>query len=259
LNDPQSLHNYLYTHADPVNGIDPSGEFLIGFGISCLISSKLQAQKARTDTVAGTGAITAASQANLIRNIRILMVIGYGVDAVLWTTVLSDYLHMTLTSMSQVFGHRSLEKEILDRYAGNGNVTKKIEELFVMKNGNMAETIVRRWIRFGHNILDGKMDTVGYCTAWVDTVYEKLSESDNEIRFEKVYYDIPVGGILGLTGIHAFVRVTIKEPGMPDYIFYVDNGFQGNYQGICFPDDVPGHWMGPRPYEDVQGIIDGRE
>jgi RHS repeat-associated protein len=25
LTDPQSLHKYLYTHADPVNGIDPSG------------------------------------------------------------------------------------------------------------------------------------------------------------------------------------------------------------------------------------------
>ncbi|MDR3196403.1 MAG: RHS repeat-associated core domain-containing protein [Planctomycetaceae bacterium] len=28
LNDPQSLHKYLYTHADPVNGIDPTGEAL---------------------------------------------------------------------------------------------------------------------------------------------------------------------------------------------------------------------------------------
>ena len=28
LDDPQSLHKYLYTHADPVNGVDPSGEFL---------------------------------------------------------------------------------------------------------------------------------------------------------------------------------------------------------------------------------------
>jgi RHS repeat-associated protein len=25
VNDPQSLHKYLYTHADPVNGIDPNG------------------------------------------------------------------------------------------------------------------------------------------------------------------------------------------------------------------------------------------
>jgi RHS repeat-associated protein len=27
LNDPQSLHKYLYTHADPINGIDPTGLF----------------------------------------------------------------------------------------------------------------------------------------------------------------------------------------------------------------------------------------
>ncbi|MEQ1906726.1 MAG: RHS repeat-associated core domain-containing protein [Pirellulaceae bacterium] len=28
--DPQSLHKYLYTHADPINGIDPSGLFFVG-------------------------------------------------------------------------------------------------------------------------------------------------------------------------------------------------------------------------------------
>ncbi|AOE49523.1 RHS repeat-associated core domain-containing protein [Kangiella sediminilitoris] len=34
--EPQSLHKYLYTHADPVNNIDPTGKFLssIGAGIS---------------------------------------------------------------------------------------------------------------------------------------------------------------------------------------------------------------------------------
>jgi hypothetical protein len=30
LTDPQSLHKYLYTHADPVNGIDPSGLMSVG-------------------------------------------------------------------------------------------------------------------------------------------------------------------------------------------------------------------------------------
>ena len=29
--DPQSLHKYAYTHCDPVNGIDPSGESLVGW------------------------------------------------------------------------------------------------------------------------------------------------------------------------------------------------------------------------------------
>jgi RHS repeat-associated protein len=37
LNDPQSLHKYLYTHADPVNGIDPSGEIAIFFPLLILL------------------------------------------------------------------------------------------------------------------------------------------------------------------------------------------------------------------------------
>jgi RHS repeat-associated protein len=37
LNDPQSLHKYLYTHADPVNGIDPSGEMTISMAINIAI------------------------------------------------------------------------------------------------------------------------------------------------------------------------------------------------------------------------------
>ncbi|MDR2438281.1 MAG: RHS repeat-associated core domain-containing protein, partial [Planctomycetaceae bacterium] len=37
LNDPQSLHKYLYTHADPVNRIDPSGEFGFALGLGGLM------------------------------------------------------------------------------------------------------------------------------------------------------------------------------------------------------------------------------
>jgi RHS repeat-associated protein len=36
LNDPQSLHKYLYTHADPVNGFDPTGWMTLGSCISAL-------------------------------------------------------------------------------------------------------------------------------------------------------------------------------------------------------------------------------
>jgi hypothetical protein len=43
LNDPQSLHKYLYTHADPVNGIDPTGRMnvmvcvaAIGIGLNAM-------------------------------------------------------------------------------------------------------------------------------------------------------------------------------------------------------------------------------
>ena len=38
LSDPQSLHKYLYTHADPISGIDPTGlEFSLG-GLQAAIS-----------------------------------------------------------------------------------------------------------------------------------------------------------------------------------------------------------------------------
>jgi RHS repeat-associated protein len=53
LNDPQSFHKYLYTHANPVNGIDPNGEFFSAIGI--LSVSGIQGHLR-----AGTGYIRAA-------------------------------------------------------------------------------------------------------------------------------------------------------------------------------------------------------
>jgi RHS repeat-associated protein len=43
LNDPFSLHKYLYTHADPVNGIDPSGKMTIGMAIGIGIQVGIRA------------------------------------------------------------------------------------------------------------------------------------------------------------------------------------------------------------------------
>jgi hypothetical protein len=44
LNDPQSLHKYLYTHADPVNGIDPSGLFggVAGLGVGMSMANSIR-------------------------------------------------------------------------------------------------------------------------------------------------------------------------------------------------------------------------
>jgi hypothetical protein len=42
MQDPQSLHKYLYVHGDPVNGIDPTGEFLAGLGITvCTVAFRM--------------------------------------------------------------------------------------------------------------------------------------------------------------------------------------------------------------------------
>jgi RHS repeat-associated protein len=43
LDDPQSLHKYLYTHADPINGIDPTGlESLYSVSVSTGVSSGMR-------------------------------------------------------------------------------------------------------------------------------------------------------------------------------------------------------------------------
>jgi RHS repeat-associated protein len=43
--DPQSFHKYLYTHADPVNGIDPTGEVLVGMVSGLLIRMSVYAKR----------------------------------------------------------------------------------------------------------------------------------------------------------------------------------------------------------------------
>ncbi|MDR2441721.1 MAG: hypothetical protein LBE12_20355, partial [Planctomycetaceae bacterium] len=58
LNDPRSLHKYLYTHADPTNGIDPNGELAI-FPILAIIGIVLFAfprtAHAPGNAIEGTG------------------------------------------------------------------------------------------------------------------------------------------------------------------------------------------------------------
>jgi RHS repeat-associated protein len=44
LNDPQSLHKYLYVHGNPINGIDPSGMMSVGsIGVSMAIGAQIGA------------------------------------------------------------------------------------------------------------------------------------------------------------------------------------------------------------------------
>jgi RHS repeat-associated protein len=50
-NDPQSFHKYLYTHADPVNGIDPSG-LIIGGSLGVAITNTIGAGLRGMHTVA---------------------------------------------------------------------------------------------------------------------------------------------------------------------------------------------------------------
>jgi RHS repeat-associated protein len=76
LSDPQSLHKYLYTHADPVNGIDPSGKFggVVGVGVSMSIGSGMQSKSAKTNVSAGYHAVCTIETLARIANLILLLV-----------------------------------------------------------------------------------------------------------------------------------------------------------------------------------------
>ncbi len=56
--DPQSFHKYLYTHVDPVNGVDPKGEFVIAIAMAVAFGyAGAKIGKDRNDTAVGASVI----------------------------------------------------------------------------------------------------------------------------------------------------------------------------------------------------------
>jgi RHS repeat-associated protein len=77
LDNPQSLHKYLYTHAEPVNGIDPSGEFLAAtIGITCVISAGIRG----TFDARSIGFFTAFTSNLLVASNGIAVGVGLVID-----------------------------------------------------------------------------------------------------------------------------------------------------------------------------------
>jgi hypothetical protein len=103
LNDPQSLHKYLYTQDDPVNGIDPNGLMTLGsvmggLGISkCMVVTVLK----WTFTATMTG-LTFYSFYNNVYEASYAWFMGNTSDALWYTTMASvDVLSFgVLTSAS---------------------------------------------------------------------------------------------------------------------------------------------------------------
>jgi uncharacterized membrane protein YeaQ/YmgE (transglycosylase-associated protein family) len=79
--DPQSLHKYLYAHANPVNGIDPSGEefSLTGLTISMAIGATIGA-------ITG-GVIAHYTQQSVLKGALYGAIIGAILGATIYTVV----------------------------------------------------------------------------------------------------------------------------------------------------------------------------
>jgi RHS repeat-associated protein len=94
--DPQSLHNYLYAHVDPVNGIDPSGLFSIGGMMSSLgISGNMRGMNVGVVTQVAKQAIT-----NVLKGVAKRVVTNYVFDRLIGDHLDDIKREMVLLSLS---------------------------------------------------------------------------------------------------------------------------------------------------------------
>jgi RHS repeat-associated protein len=123
--DPQSFHKYLYTHADPVNMVDPMGLFggVAGIGVSMGISGNMRtshtgaAAKAYTFSVATIGkfaffsALTNLGIGAYVGN-TVLHTIGKkgGSDGFLFTVSFSAGTHGFVGTLEMVFMFHGKER-----------------------------------------------------------------------------------------------------------------------------------------------------
>jgi RHS repeat-associated protein len=108
LNDPLSLHKYLYTHGDPVNGIDPSGLMTIGNVMSVMMSGI---------RMIGTHFRSAMSGYNLYNNtIKPIVELPWRVIVIynVVTLGLSTALGVAPSFAGQVRGQMRLKKDITE-------------------------------------------------------------------------------------------------------------------------------------------------
>jgi RHS repeat-associated protein len=94
LNDPQSLHKYLYTHGDPVNGIDPSGQFFATMIVSAF-NFGMRAGITATTTTAVTAAISGAFGAGYYMWLGQDPWIGAYNGALIGSSISMAYFHST--------------------------------------------------------------------------------------------------------------------------------------------------------------------
>ena len=70
--DPQSLHKFAYVHGDPIQGVDPTGEFLGSLAIGTLGSIGINTRKSSGDTAAGSEAGLAIWAATVKHSLNLL-------------------------------------------------------------------------------------------------------------------------------------------------------------------------------------------
>jgi RHS repeat-associated protein len=246
LDDPQSLHKYLYTHADPVNAVDPSGKFVaIAVGLLGGVGLSIGMNVNKSSKDLATGALI----------LRGLATVGAGIAGYFGSYAayglygdlqgfepIWKYSHIHATNRPHNFAN-------LSKSTWEENIYITLREYMIRINnteGNIniaqadieAKTIAKRYVEIAwnkakeigilttefenNNLVYGRstsntftawirnmIDKRAHCATWADAVFLGLPTSQHWIL--TAYYDyVPMGDpSLGFF-MHSFVGISLK-------------------------------------------------
>ncbi len=160
LSDPQSFHKYLYTHADPVNGIDPSGMMSVGMACSIGIGISLSTVSAGVfigHVLGGSSWYHAGMQA--LSPFAVPLSIG------------ASIISLPFGVLTSVFDYRALYNKWSCTGKGGKDATDSLQKL--------RENVINTW---SHLSPDQKLDTITklYGYGLVNWDVTQLVENKNQ-------------------------------------------------------------------------------
>lgn len=180
--EPQSFHKYGYVHGDPVNGIDPRGEFTISsLSVTGSFSGRMRASNQ---------AATLSTGDKILRGIRYL---GYGaIGAFAATNTYHEFRNLNNKAIATSRGgysattkFRAIREDVINKWNDPGFGRKQKEEtvdtlhsLNVLADMNAANAWGIRTIEF-----DNK-------ARWTQGLADPAGIALNTLTFEGVVYDM---------------------------------------------------------------------
>ena len=283
MQDPASLHKYLYCVDDPINMIDPSGNFgMVGVGVSVGIGTMLTAkglgyswgQSAAIG--AGFGLATlfgiAAISTHFASGAAAAVPLVYGGTASVLHAVSTASMAASATAFTGAAFYaginfnimyynpskaRQLNREFIkkfrQKYSANDPAVVNSASETIAKLLDMAST-TRPANNNPLNVIYGRLGFSENCICgdWVVDVWKKfddtiLTTSSQKDDLEKLGIELNVCEWDSRGGnVHYTIEITLGGTGGVEE-YEIDDGWEGHIIGSPYPREVMERWGKPRP------------
>lgn len=264
FSDPQSLHKYLYTHADPVSGTDPSGKsWIVSLVVAFAVESKLRAMDMARAGVGyrfAIGMIGGFAAAQFLQ----LLTHTFKPNPPVWTLASDPPTKEDNVSLAD---WEENVYRVLASHVGQGGVHPVSGVYYSRAQGLQgARDIARAYVETVHEIAidrcgvrngnnNGMFGTGGwsnwvgnfspwggyYCKNWARDVYGAFNElppADRGGWDMRPHFDVFTNGDVSMLALHSFNSATFLEK---------CEGSPLNPNHIQTPDVILDPWLRARP------------